>query len=80
MLKKASIGITSLANRIGKIVEGISDITIQNGTPYAIRVKTRYIGQNKFLGICTPDDFILESVSNAVWKCLRWGNVVSDTW
>lgn len=61
MLKNISIASTSLANRIGKIVEGISDVTIQNGTPYTIRVKTRYTGESTLLKTCLPDDFLLES-------------------
>lgn len=61
ILRNLSIASTSLANRVGKIIEGISNVTIQNGTPYTIRVKTRYAGQSKLLKICIPDDFLLES-------------------
>jgi hypothetical protein len=61
LLKNIAIGSTSLANRIGKIVEGINAITIQNGTPYTIRVKTHYAGESAFLKTCLPDDFLLES-------------------
>jgi hypothetical protein len=61
LLKKVAIGATSLANRIGSIIEKASDITIQNGTPYTIRVKTRYAGESKLLKTCRPDDFLLKS-------------------
>jgi len=59
-LKQLSVSVTSLANRIGKAVDGVSDITIKNGTPYPIRVTTRYAGKNKFLKTCLSDDFVLE--------------------
>lgn len=63
LLRQVSTSVTSLANRIDRIIEGTSDITIQNGTPYTIRVKTRYAGESKLLKSCLPDDFLLESGS-----------------
>lgn len=62
-LKEVSIKVTSLANRIGKITEGSSYVTIQNGTPYTIRVKTRYAGESALFNSCLPDDFLLKSGS-----------------
>jgi hypothetical protein len=60
ILRNISIASTSFANRIGKIIEGISEVTIQNGTPYTIRVKTHYAGQSKLFKTCFFDDFLLE--------------------
>ncbi|HEV2916156.1 MAG TPA: hypothetical protein VGW78_00255 [Candidatus Babeliales bacterium] len=61
ILKGIAITATSLANRLDKIIEEAGDITIQNGTPYTIRVKTRYAGESTLLKTCLPDDFLLES-------------------
>ena len=63
-LKKLAIGATSLANRINNILEGTSDITVQNATLYTVRVKTKYAGESALFNSCTPDDFLLESGSS----------------
>lgn len=63
LLRQVSTSVTSLANRIDRIIEGTSDITVQNATPYTIRVKTRYAGESTLLKSCLPDDFLLESGS-----------------
>jgi hypothetical protein len=60
VLKAFAKDVTSLANRIDRAVESATYLLIQNGTPYTLRVKTRYVGESKFFGSCRPDDLVLE--------------------
>jgi hypothetical protein len=60
ILKEFAIDVTSLANRIDNVVENINYLSIQNGTPYTLSVKTRYAGESSKLKTCLPDDLLIE--------------------
>jgi len=61
LLKGFAQGATSVANRLDSFIEELRGITIQNGTPYTIRVITRFAGESKTLKSCLPRDFLLKS-------------------
>jgi hypothetical protein len=60
ILKEFAIDVTSLANRIDNVVENINYLSIQNGTPYTLSVRTRYAGESSKLKTCLPDDLLIQ--------------------
>lgn len=60
ILKEFAIDVTSLANRIDNAVENVNYLSIQNGTPYTLSVKTRYSLESSKLKTCLPDDLLIE--------------------